>query len=54
MKTRKMTTPVPPESPDLERKSAWRKDHLHCVSGLANGRADVLEIGRNDRGSVRR
>ena len=45
---------MPPESPNVERKSAWRKDYLHCVSGLANGRAGVLEIGRNDRGRVRR
>ena len=41
-----------PESPNVERKSSWRDEHLECICEFAHGEGGVLEIGRNDRGVV--
>ena len=41
-----------PESPNVERKSSWRDEHLECICEFAHGEGGVLEIGRNDRGEV--
>ena len=41
-----------PESPNVERKSSWRGEHLECICEFAHGQGGVLEIGRNDCGEV--
>ena len=41
-----------PESPNVERKSSWRDEHLECICEFAHGQGGVLDIGRNDRGEV--
>ena len=41
-----------PESPNVERKSSWRDEHLECICEFADGQGGVLEIGRNDCGEV--
>ena len=40
------------ESPNVERKSSWRDEHLECICEFAHGQGGVLEIGRNDCGEV--
>lgn len=52
MSTRKPTTLMTHEPPNVERRSSWRDKHLDCICGLANGRGGVLEIGRNKRGAA--
>ena len=52
MTIRKTTTPMTPESPNVERKSSWRDEHLECICEFAHGQGGVLEIGRNDCGEV--
>ena len=52
MTTRKMTTPITPESQNVEWKSSWRDEHLKWICGFANAQGGVLDIGRNDCGEV--
>jgi len=41
-----------PEKQTVEWKSSWRDEYLKCVCGFANAQGGVLEIGRDDRGTV--
>ena len=50
--TRKIPTPMTPESQNVEWKSSWRDEHLKWICGFANAQGGVLGIGRNDCGEV--
>ncbi len=40
------------EDQHTEWKSAWRDDYLKWLCGFANAQGGVLEIGRDDSGTV--
>ncbi|MDR0415939.1 MAG: ATP-binding protein, partial [Propionibacteriaceae bacterium] len=41
-----------PEKQTVEWKSSWRDEYLKWVCGFANAQGGVLEIGKDDRGTV--
>lgn len=45
---------MPPESPDVERKSAGRKDHLDRVSEFASARDGAGQMARIDGSGLHR
>jgi ATP-dependent DNA helicase RecG len=40
------------ESQNVEWKETWRDEYLKWICGFANAQGGILEIGRNNKGSI--